>query len=76
MFVVRLNTTKGLTQCVETFSGWKCDCGPGFIKTTDNSTGTESCEEINECLMTSGPWMNERCKCDRCVCENTIGSYK
>jgi hypothetical protein len=46
------------------------------MKVVDKATGIESCAEINECLVSSIPLTKEACKCERCACINTVGSYK
>ena len=66
----------GRTKCVNTFTGYTCECGEGFTKVVDKATGVDSCSEINECLVSSIPFTKEECKCERCACINTVGSYK
>ncbi|WIA30662.1 hypothetical protein OEZ86_000736 [Tetradesmus obliquus] len=70
-----LNSTLGRTRCVNTFTGYACECGEGFMKVVDAATGVDTCSEINECLVSSVPWTKDACKCDRCACLNTVGSY-
>jgi len=70
-----LNSTLGRTKCINTFSGWTCECGEGFMKVKEQATGQETCSEINECLMSSVPWTKKDCQCERCACINTIGGY-
>lgn len=72
----RLNSTLGRTRCVNTFTGYTCECGEGFMKVIDKTTNVDSCSEINECLVSSIPFTKDDCKCERCACINTIGSYK
>lgn len=72
----RLNSTMGRTKCVNTFTGYSCECGEGFMKVVDKATNVDSCSEINECLVSSVPFTKEECKCERCACVNTVGSYK
>lgn len=76
MLFRRLNSTKGRTKCVNTFTGYTCECGEGFMKVVDKATSVDSCAEINECLVSSVPFTKEDCKCERCACVNTVGSYK
>eukprot|EP00878_Enallax_costatus_P034447 GHUV01038194.1.p1 GENE.GHUV01038194.1~~GHUV01038194.1.p1 ORF type:complete len:492 (+),score=107.81 GHUV01038194.1:754-2229(+) len=70
-----LNSTLGRTKCVNTFNGYRCECGEGFMKVVDKATSVDTCAEINECLVSSIPWTKENCKCERCACINTVGSY-
>jgi hypothetical protein len=49
--LVRLNSTLGRTKCVNTFTGYACECGEGFMKVVDAATGVDTCSEINECLV-------------------------
>jgi hypothetical protein len=71
-----LNSTRGLTRCINTFSGYSCECGNGFLRVTERGSGVESCTEVNECLVSALPMSREACSCERCACVNTIGSYK
>jgi hypothetical protein len=36
---------------VNTFTGYACECGDGFMKVVDAATGVDTCSEINECLV-------------------------
>lgn len=69
------NSTLGLTRCINTFKGFKCECGAGYMRVNDKVTGEESCAEVNECLASSVPWTREECKCARCVCTHTAGGF-
>jgi hypothetical protein len=46
------------------------------MKVVDKVTNVDSCSEINECLVSSVPFTKDECKCERCACVNTVGSYK
>ncbi|PRW50883.1 vacuolar-sorting receptor 3-like [Chlorella sorokiniana] len=65
--------TDGKTQCVNTFTGYNCTCGHGFISHVDR-TGQETCLDINECLSISQ--LDPKCTCERCACNNTRGGYE
>ncbi|KAK9804195.1 hypothetical protein WJX72_000406 [[Myrmecia] bisecta] len=67
--------TDGMTKCVDTFGGYKCACGNGFIGHTDAS-GKEVCLNINECISTQAADLDPKCTCDRCACQDTIGGYQ
>ncbi len=64
--------TDGNTQCINTFSGYNCTCGHGFIEHT-NPDGSKSCLDINECL--SITQLDPNCTCARCGCKNSFGGY-
>ncbi|KAF5831679.1 hypothetical protein DUNSADRAFT_12733 [Dunaliella salina] len=68
--------TGGRTRCINTFSGYKCDCGQGWVSATDPETGEEVCEDLNECLATSIPMKDPKCSCSRCACINLPGSFQ
>jgi hypothetical protein len=69
------NATAGRTRCVNTFSGYQCECGQGFMRVQDAATGEETCAELNECVA-SQVWRSKpECACDRCACVNTVGGY-
>jgi hypothetical protein len=38
---------------VNTFTGYACECGEGFMKVVDAATGVDTCSEINECLVSA-----------------------
>ncbi|KAL4443975.1 hypothetical protein ABPG75_011712 [Micractinium tetrahymenae] len=65
--------TDGKTQCVNTFSGYNCTCGHGFIPHKEPS-GEETCLDINECLSVSQ--LDPKCTCERCACKNLRGGYE
>lgn len=62
------NLVAGRTSCVNTFAGYSCECGLGYIRAVQN--GTDMCVDINECLMTNIPLSQEDCSCSRCTCIN------
>ena len=66
--------TDGKTACKNTFSGYSCTCGSGFISHTDTA-GQETCLNINECLTSSPEDLNPDCTCERCACQDTFGGY-
>ena len=68
--------TDGKTVCRDTFAGYTCECGSGFISHTDARTGKEECLDINECLATDPSQLSPDCSCDRCACQNVYGGYK
>jgi hypothetical protein len=69
------NATAGRTRCVNTFSGYTCECGQGFMRVQDSATGEETCAELNECVA-SQVWRSKpNCACERCACVNTVGGY-
>lgn len=63
----------GKTMCINTFSGYKCSCGHGFISHLETD-GSETCLDINECLSISH--LDPNCTCPRCGCKNTFGGYE
>jgi hypothetical protein len=70
------NTTNGKTRCINTFKGFSCECGAGFMRVVDKDTNEESCAQVNQCLMSGLTANNADCKCDRCVCNIVPGGYK
>jgi hypothetical protein len=69
------NATAGRTRCVNTFAGYTCECGQGFMRVQDSATGEETCAELNECAA-SQVWRSKPdCSCERCACVNTVGGY-
>lgn len=69
---------EGRTRCINTFAGagYRCECGQGFLLVTDQATGAQSCTDVNECLLSSLPWSEPDCNCDRCACVNSVGGYR
>eukprot|EP00199_Chlamydomonas_sp_CCMP681_P001122 CAMPEP_0119103792 /NCGR_PEP_ID=MMETSP1180-20130426/2167_1 /TAXON_ID=3052 ORGANISM="Chlamydomonas cf sp, Strain CCMP681" /NCGR_SAMPLE_ID=MMETSP1180 /ASSEMBLY_ACC=CAM_ASM_000741 /LENGTH=797 /DNA_ID=CAMNT_0007088383 /DNA_START=241 /DNA_END=2634 /DNA_ORIENTATION=+ len=65
----------GRTRCTNTFSGYQCECGAGWLRSSKVDTGDEVCEDINECLATNIRFTDPDCGCDRCACINLIGGY-
>ncbi|KXZ50058.1 hypothetical protein GPECTOR_18g38 [Gonium pectorale] len=65
-----------MTRCVNTFSGYSCECKGGMYKYTNPDTGQERCEDVNECLATNVQLTDPACSCERCACVNAIGAYK
>lgn len=65
----------GKTKCQNTFSGYECVCGPGFISHVDEN-GKERCLNMNECVSTEAGDLDPRCTCERCACLDTYGSYE
>ena len=65
--------TDGRTACVNTFAGYNCTCGRGFIPHAAPG-GAETCLDINECLSVSQ--LDPNCTCARCACKNTYGGYE
>ena len=65
--------TDGKTLCINTFNGYNCTCGQGFISHTEPD-GSEKCLDINECLSISQ--LDPNCTCPRCGCKNTFGGYE
>ncbi|GAB4818464.1 hypothetical protein N2152v2_005510 [Parachlorella kessleri] len=66
--------TDGKTQCINTFTGYNCTCGHGFISHINPTSGEEECLDINECLSISH--LDPNCTCERCACKNTYGGYQ
>jgi hypothetical protein len=64
----------GKSVCKETFAGYYCTCGSGFISHTDPVTKNETCLDINECLSVST--LPKECTCPRCACVNSYGGYR
>lgn len=67
--------TDGKTQCKNNFSGYQCECGRGFLPHTDSS-GEETCLNVNECLSVDRATLDPACTCERCACKDTYGSYE
>ena len=63
-------------MCKETFAGYQCVCGSGFISHVDAATGEETCLDINECLTIDAAQLDANCTCERCACKNIFGSYQ
>lgn len=63
-------------MCRETFAGYECMCGSGFISHIDPTNGTEICLDINECLSTDLSTLEPACTCPRCACKNVYGGYE
>lgn len=68
--------TDGMTVCRDTFAGYTCECGSGFISHKDAKSGKEECLDINECLATDPSQLSPDCSCERCACQNIYGGYK
>ncbi|KAG1674039.1 hypothetical protein FOA52_000345 [Chlamydomonas sp. UWO 241] len=64
----------GRNRCVNTFlgMGYECTCGQGWVLTSQPDSGG-SCEDLNECVVTS--ITDPACTCDRCACINTLGGF-
>jgi hypothetical protein len=69
------NRKDGKTVCKDTFAGYVCTCGSGFISHPDPKNGSEVCLDINECLSTDMSTLEPECTCDRCACQNVFGGY-
>ena len=65
----------GKTKCSNTFSGYECVCGSGYISHTDDK-GHEQCLNINECVSTEAAALDPKCTCERCACKDTKGGYE
>ncbi|EIE18502.1 hypothetical protein COCSUDRAFT_49231 [Coccomyxa subellipsoidea C-169] len=65
----------GKTKCQNTFSGYECVCGPGFILHVGEG-GKEKCLNINECVSTEAADLDPKCTCERCACKDTYGGYE
>ena len=70
-----LTRKDGKTKCENTFSGYECVCGPGFIQHVDEA-GRTKCLNINECVSTEAADLDPKCTCERCACQDTYGGYK
>ncbi|GIM13209.1 hypothetical protein Vretimale_16388 [Volvox reticuliferus] len=68
--------SNGTTGCINTFRGYQCTCGSGFQIMSPDESSEEACKDINECAVSTAPYRNQDCRCDRCACINTVGSYK
>lgn len=66
----------GKTMCKDTFAGYTCTCGSGFVSHIDSRTKEEVCLDINECLTTDLSTLEPDCACERCACKNTFGGYE
>ncbi|CAK0785896.1 hypothetical protein CVIRNUC_009109 [Coccomyxa viridis] len=65
----------GKTKCQNTFSGYQCVCGSGYISHVD-AKGHEQCLNINECVSTEAAALDPKCTCERCACKDTKGGYE
>ncbi|GIL68409.1 hypothetical protein Vafri_21685 [Volvox africanus] len=73
----KVGTSNGTTGCINTFAGYQCTCHSGFqILVSPDEDFEEACQDINECAVSIAPYKNDDCRCDRCGCINTYGSYK
>jgi len=66
----------GKTVCKDTFAGYTCTCGSGFVSHKDPKSNEEVCLDINECLSTDLGSLEPDCTCDRCACKNVYGGYE
>ena len=71
-----LHRKDGKTVCRDTFAGYTCECGSGFISRKDAKSGEDVCLDINECLATDPGQLDADCTCARCACQNVFGGYK
>ncbi|GAX83867.1 hypothetical protein CEUSTIGMA_g11292.t1 [Chlamydomonas eustigma] len=79
----RVRTSRAVNSCNNTFSGsgYKCVCGKGYKRGTDDLSGGETCDDENECINHSyiprpgGPTEKPACSCSRCACINTEGGF-
>lgn len=63
----------GKTQCVEKFRGYECQC-PRGASVVQDASGSEKCEDENECL---GIAMElAHCNCEQCVCINSNPGFQ
>ena len=65
----------GKTKCQNTFSGYQCVCGSGYISHVD-AKGHEQCLNITECVSTEAAALDPKCTCERCACKDTKGGYE
>ncbi|GLI71486.1 hypothetical protein VaNZ11_016698 [Volvox africanus] len=72
-----VGNSNGMTGCINTFKGYQCTCGSGFqMIMNPEAYFEETCKDINECAVSTTPYRESACRCDRCACINNIGSYK
>ncbi|GMH34205.1 hypothetical protein BSKO_02039 [Bryopsis sp. KO-2023] len=68
------NTKDGRTSCKNTFAGFECVCGEGYLQVVKDD-GSLECMDINECSSADLMEKYEDCRCERCACHNTKGSF-
>lgn len=69
------NKEIGRTTCKNTFSGFECTCGEGYLEVAE-AQGTSMCMDVNECANSDLLAKYKDCSCDRCVCHNLEGSFR
>ena len=65
----------GKTKCQNTFNGYECVCGPGYVSQVTKD-GKLRCLNVNECKTLDAADLGRDCTCDRCACQDVPGSYK
>ena len=65
----------GKTKCANTFNGYECVCGPGYVSQTTKD-GKLRCLNINECKTLDAADLGRDCTCERCACQDIPGGYR
>ena len=65
----------GKTKCQNTFNGYECVCGPGYVAQVTKD-GKLRCLNVNECKTLDAADLGRDCTCERCACQDVPGSYK
>lgn len=65
----------GKTKCQNTFNGYECVCGPGYVSQVTKD-GKLRCLNVNECKTLDAADLGRDCTCERCACQDVPGSYK